>query len=46
MSAYTNTFIMGGNFPDELLPSIIVSVITIALSMLASIAIFKRRELA
>ncbi|MFE4522855.1 ABC transporter permease [Cytobacillus firmus] len=46
LSAYTNTFIMGGNFPDELLPSIIVSVITIALSMLASIAIFKRRELA
>ncbi|MCM3704943.1 MULTISPECIES: ABC transporter permease subunit [Cytobacillus] len=46
LSAYTNTFIIGGNFPDELLPSIIVSVIAIMFSILASIAIFKRRELA
>lgn len=46
LSAYTNAFIMGRNFPDEVLPSIIVSVFTIILSMLASIAIFKRRELA
>ncbi|RBP87040.1 ABC-2 type transport system permease protein [Cytobacillus firmus] len=46
LSAYANAFIMGSNLPDELLPSIIVSVIMITLSLLASIAIFKRRELA
>ncbi|PAE22857.1 ABC transporter permease [Bacillus sp. 7894-2] len=46
LSAYTNAFIMGGNFPDELLPSIIVSVIAITISIFASIAIFKGRELA
>jgi ABC-2 type transport system permease protein len=44
--AYTNSFVIGGHFPDELLPSIIVSVIIIIFSMFASIAIFKRRELA
>ncbi|MDA6082789.1 hypothetical protein OSJ97_24930, partial [Escherichia coli] len=46
LSAYSNAFIMGSNPPDELLPSIIVSVVMITLSLLASIAIFKRRELA
>lgn len=46
LSAYTNTFIMGSGFPEELMPTILISLFMIILSLFASIAIFRKRELA
>ncbi|PWW30159.1 ABC-2 type transport system permease protein [Cytobacillus oceanisediminis] len=46
LSAYTNTFIMGSGFPEELMPTILISLFMIILSLFSSIAIFRTRELA
>ncbi|MFE8702021.1 ABC transporter permease [Cytobacillus sp. FJAT-54145] len=46
ISSYIGTFLMTNSFPDEMLPAIIVTFISMILLVVGSIYVFQRKELA